>query len=142
MAEEIIADLRQEEPEREVDVIIEPGLIVNGDSRLLRAVLENLLGNAWKFTGKREQARIKVGVTHSENYPIYYVKDNGAGFDMAYADKLFGAFQRLHRTTEFQGNGIGLATVQRIIHRHGGKVWAEGEVGKGATFYFTLDKAV
>ncbi len=139
IAEEIIAELQQNEPERDVDIIIEPNLIVNGDPRLLRAVLENLLGNAWKFTGKREQARIKVGVTHSENYPIYYVKDNGAGFDMAYADKLFGAFQRLHRTTEFQGNGIGLATVQRIIHRHGGKVWAEGEVGKGATFYFTLD---
>ncbi len=142
IAEEVVTELREGSPERDVTVSIAPDLVVNGDPRLLRAVLENLLGNAWKFTGKREHAYIEVGVTNVDTLPIYYVKDNGAGFDMAYVDKLFGAFQRLHRTTEFKGNGIGLATVQRIIHRHGGKVWAEGEVGAGATFYFTLDSYV
>jgi light-regulated signal transduction histidine kinase (bacteriophytochrome) len=101
-------------------------------------VLENLLRNAWKFTGSQPQARVEFGLTELDGTPTYFVRDDGVGFDMAYADKLFGAFQRLHKTTEFPGTGIGLATVQRIVRRHGGSVWAEGAVGQGATFYFTL----
>ena len=112
--------------------------MVNGDARLLRVALENLLGNAWKFTGKRDQARIEFGLTEHDGQQACFVRDDGAGFDMAYADKLFGAFQRLHDHSEFQGEGIGLATVQRIMHRHGGQVWAEGAPEQGATFYFTL----
>ena len=109
-----------------------------GDARMLRSVLENPIGNAWKFTGKNPQARIEVGVTGHDGAPAYYVRDDGAGFDMAYVDKLFGPFQRLHSTAEFEGTGIGLATVARIVQRHGGRVWAEGNVDRGATFYFTL----
>ena len=105
---------------------------------MLRVVLENLLGNAWKFTGKRDRARIEFGKTEHEGKPAYLVRDNGAGFNMTYANKLFGAFQRLHSGKEFAGTGIGLATVQRVIHRHGGQVWAESAVEQGATFYFTL----
>jgi light-regulated signal transduction histidine kinase (bacteriophytochrome) len=134
----VAADLRKRQPERDAEVVIQPGLTARGDARLLRVALENLLDNAWKFTGKRPQARIEFGALTRNNELTYFVRDNGAGFDMAFADKLFGAFQRLHAAAEFQGTGIGLATVQRIIHRHGGKVWAEGAVGNGATFYFTL----
>ena len=117
---------------------ITPNLKAYADLNLLQIVLENLLNNAWKFTSKREQAKIEFGSKHENAETIYFVRDNGAGFDMAYANKLFGAFQRLHAMTEFPGTGIGLATVQRIINRHGGRVWAEGAVGKGATFFFTL----
>ena len=124
--------------ERQVEVVIAPDLIVNADMNLLRIVLENLLGNAWKFTQKHPSARIELGVTERDNNTTYFVRDDGAGFDMAYVNKLFGAFQRLHDDSEFEGSGIGLATVQRIIQRHGGVVWAEGAVEKGATFYFTL----
>jgi len=134
----IVAELQQAHPERQVECVIAAGAVVNGDAPLLRVVLENLLGNAWKFTQKQPQARIEFGVTQHDGTPVYFVRDNGAGFDMAYADKLFGAFQRLHARTEFEGTGIGLATVQRIIHRHGGRIWAQGAVEHGATFYFTL----
>ncbi|HWP34685.1 MAG TPA: ATP-binding protein, partial [Thermodesulfobacteriota bacterium] len=138
LARDIVAELRGREPERPVVVEIADGLVTRGDPRLLRLALENLLGNAWKFTRGRTPARIAVGVEQGEGEPAYFVRDNGAGFDMAYAGKLFGPFQRLHAAAEFEGNGIGLATVQRIVHRHGGRVWATGAVGQGATFYFTL----
>jgi two-component system, sensor histidine kinase and response regulator len=138
LAHAVAAELRETQPGRQVEFVIAPGLVVNADATLLRVVLANLLGNAWKFTGTQAQARIEFGVTQQEGHTVYVVRDNGVGFDMAYADKLFGAFQRLHRTTDFAGTGIGLATVQRIIHRHGGHVWAEGAVNQGATFYFTL----
>ncbi|HEV8223768.1 MAG TPA: PAS domain S-box protein [Rubrobacteraceae bacterium] len=138
LVEGVVEDLRATSPEHEVDVIVEEGLVVNGDESLLRVALENLLGNAWKFTRDRTRPRIEFGTLEHEDTPAYFVRDNGVGFDMAYADKLFGAFQRLHSTGEFEGTGIGLATVQRIIHRHGGRVWAEGNIGSGATFFFTL----
>jgi len=138
MAKAIAGDLREAHPERRVDFVIAEEAVAQGDRRLLRVVLENLLGNAWKFTGKHPHASIEFGVTGDGGGPAYFVRDNGAGFDMAYAGKLFGAFQRLHRADEFPGTGIGLATVQRIVRRHGGRVWAEGEMGQGATFYFTL----
>ena len=138
LAKAAAAELQNREPGRQAEFVIAEGMEVNGDKRLLMVVLENLLGNAWKFTEKHPRARIECGVTQVNGKPAYFVRDDGAGFDMAYADKLFGAFQRLHGTTEFPGTGIGLATVQRIIHRHGGQVWAEGAVEQGATFYFTL----
>jgi signal transduction histidine kinase len=134
-----IADaLQQEYPDRQVEAIIAPGLVGHGDARLLQIVLENLLGNAWKFTAKCPCATIEFGTVPYNGQMAFFVRDNGAGFDMAYANKLFGAFQRLHGLAEFSGTGIGLATVQRIIHRHGGHVWAESVVGQGATFYFTV----
>ena len=126
------------QPGRQVEFIIQEGVKVRGDSHLLQIVLENLIGNAWKFTSNHSTARIEFGVQNQNNTPVYFVHDDGAGFNMKYASKLFGAFQRLHTVSEFSGTGIGLATVQRVIHRHGGKVWAEGEVEKGATFYFTI----
>jgi PAS domain S-box-containing protein len=138
LARAVAAELQGAQPERQVQFAIAEGLVAEGDEGLLRVVLENLLGNAWKFTSKHPRARIEFGVTQVEGQPAYFVRDDGAGFDIAYADKLFGAFQRLHATEEFEGTGVGLATVQRIIHRHGGRVWAEAEVDKGATFYFTL----
>jgi len=138
LARAIAGNLQEAQPERQVTFIIPDGLIADGDPRLLRVALENLLRNAWKFTAKHPRATIEFGVTQRDGTPAYFIRDDGAGFDMAYAGKLFGAFQRLHALTEFEGTGIGLATVQRIIHRHGGRVWAEGEVEKGATVYFTL----
>lgn len=134
----VVAELARSEPDRRVDTRIADGVIVEGDQALLQLVLENLLGNAFKFTSKTKDARVEFGVERQNGGPVYYVRDNGAGFDAAYADKLFGAFQRLHSEAEFPGTGIGLATVQRIIHRHGGRVWAEGAVDGGATFRFTL----
>jgi light-regulated signal transduction histidine kinase (bacteriophytochrome) len=125
---------------RRVEFQVEEGLCAQGDNRLLGNVLDNLLGNAWKFTSKRPLARIEVGKSLEGESPAFFVRDNGAGFDMAYADKLFGTFQRLHSTTEFEGHGIGLATVQRIVQRHGGRIWAEGQVGVGAMFHFTLSQ--
>ncbi len=138
MVENMAAELKMLEPERRADFVITPGIKADGDKLLLHSVLQNLLDNAWKFTSKHERARIEFGVTEQEDNKIYFVRDDGAGFDMKYADKLFGTFQRLHGTDEFPGNGIGLATTQRIIYRHGGRVWAEGDVEKGAAFYFTL----
>ena len=138
MAEGIVQELRKSQPERKVEFVSADDLCVEGDAWLLRIALENLLGNAWKFTAKSSAARIEFGLAQQERAYVYYVRDNGAGFEMAYADKLFGVFQRLHSVEEFPGTGIGLATVKRIVHRHGGEVWAEGRVGKGATFYFTL----
>ncbi len=139
LAGEVLAELQKREPDRRVECRIEPGLTAEGDARLLRVALDNLLGNAWKFTGRQPRPRIEFGAHLRETGgPVFFVRDNGAGFDMTYAGKLFGAFQRLHSLSEFPGTGVGLATVQRIVHRHGGRVWAEAAVGKGATFYFTL----
>ncbi|MCG3113272.1 MAG: PAS domain S-box protein [Candidatus Manganitrophus sp. SB1] len=138
LARSIAEELQAADPKRRVTFLIQDRMKAEGDRGLLRIALENLLGNAWKFTSKRPKAIIEFGRVEQEGKPTYFVRDNGAGFDMAYADKLFGAFQRLHSMSEFEGTGIGLATVQRIIHRHGGEVWAEAEVEKGATFYFTL----
>ncbi len=132
------ADLKKTDPARDVTFAIAPHLVVRADAGLMRIVLQNLLGNAWKFTGKRSSARVEVGAMAHDGRRAFFVRDDGAGFDMAYAAKLFGAFQRLHAAAEFPGSGIGLATVQRIIHRHGGQVWAEGAPDRGATFYFTL----
>jgi PAS domain S-box-containing protein len=135
----VVAELQKGDAERAVAVHVEEGLVAQGDKRLLRIMLSNLLGNAWKFTSKREHAEIAFGQEReASGETVYFVRDNGAGFDMAYVNKLFGAFQRLHTTSEFEGTGIGLATVQRIVNRHGGRVWAEGAIGQGATFYFTL----
>jgi PAS domain S-box-containing protein len=140
IAGKAVEELRQSDPERQVEFVIAEELAVYGDARLLQVAVENLLGNAWKFTGNHAQARIEVGAMEQDGQTVYFVRDDGAGFDMAYADKLFGAFQRLHGMNEFPGTGIGLATVQRVIHRHGGQIWAEGGVEKGATFYFTIEK--
>jgi signal transduction histidine kinase len=138
LAENILTELQRNYPERRIRFSVAPNLNARGDSRLLQVVLENLLNNAWKYTSKQEDAEIEFGSRQENDQTIFFVYDNGAGFDMAYVDKLFGAFQRLHGMTEFPGTGIGLATVQRIIHRHGGRIWAEGVVNQGATFFFTL----
>ena len=139
MAREILSGYQAQEPEREVALKIQDGLAVMGDANLLKVLMENLLGNAWKFTNKTEKPIIEVGETQVEEKSVYFVRDNGAGFNMKYVDKLFGVFQRLHQMEEFPGTGIGLATVQRVILRHGGRIWAEGAVDRGATFYFALN---
>ena len=139
LASHICTNLQQAHPERQVKFAVQKGLVTHGDVRLLQVVLDNLLNNAWKFTSNQLQAKIEFGAILKENsIPVYFVRDDGVGFDMAFVDKLFKPFQRLHGMREFPGNGIGLATVQRIIHRHGGQVWAEGVLNQGATFYFTL----
>jgi len=140
IARSIIANLRNEEPRREVEFALDDPIVAEGDARLLQVALDNLIRNAWKFTGKTPHPRIELRARYENGKPVYCVRDNGSGFDMKYADKLFGIFQRLHAANEFPGTGVGLATVQRIIHRHGGKVWAEGEVDKGAAFSFTLQE--
>lgn len=142
IASEILQELGSNDPERQVSINVMPNLVTEADPKLIRVVLQNLLANAWKFTAKVPAAEIKFGATHIEGQNAFYVSDNGAGFDMAYADKLFGAFQRLHNAQEFEGNGVGLAIVQRIINRHHGRVWAKGSQGQGATFYFTLPRQV
>lgn len=138
LAREVAAELQVGDPGRSVTFRIADGVVASGDAGLLRLVLENLLGNAWKYTGGTEGALIEFGAEADGGARLFFVRDNGAGFDMKYADRLFGVFQRLHTAAEFEGSGIGLATVQRIIHRHGGRIWAEGGVGSGATFFFTL----
>ena len=138
LAQTIADELRATEPNRTAEFVIAPGLQAQGDPRLMRVVLENLLRNAWKFTSKRNSARIEFGRTADNGHSAFFVKDNGAGFDPNYSSRLFGAFQRLHSASEFPGTGVGLATVQRIILRHGGKVWAQGDINLGATFFFEL----
>jgi signal transduction histidine kinase len=138
LATAILERMREAEPDRVVETRIRPGVVVSGDGQLLRIALTNLLENAWKFTAKQPEASIEFGLSSVAGESTYFVRDNGAGFDMAHADRLFGPFQRLHLATEFPGSGIGLATVRRIVHRMGGRVWAEGLVGRGATFHFTL----
>jgi len=138
IARDVAEELKRGNPSRQVTIHIEDGLVAEADSRLMRVALENLLGNAWKYTTKVPISRIQVGAKQSEVGPVFFVRDNGAGFDMRYADKLFRPFQRLHRESDFSGTGIGLATVYRIIERHGGRIWAESTVDQGATFHFTI----
>ncbi len=138
MVREIVAELAKDAPTRAVELVVADGVWVSADPRLIRVVMDNLLGNAWKYTGRNRSARIEFGAEVRKGEQTCFVRDDGAGFDMTYADKLFGPFQRLHSVEEFEGTGVGLATVQRIINRHGGSVWGEGEPGVGATFYFTL----
>lgn len=138
MAQNILAGLQAADPARRAEITLEANIAVTGDSRLLRLALENLLGNAWKFTCRNEVAKIFFGRNTDDGVPAICVRDNGAGFDQKYAGKLFGAFQRLHSDAEFEGSGIGLAKVQRVMHAHGGRVWARGQRDAGASFYFTL----
>ncbi len=138
IARQVAGELQQREPQRKVEVSVWDGMQANADPRLLRAALDNLIGNAWKFSAKSEHPRIEIGLLRDGAESTFFVRDNGAGFDMRYAGKLFGAFQRLHSADEYQGTGIGLATVQRIVHRHGGRIWADAKPGKGAVFFFTL----
>jgi light-regulated signal transduction histidine kinase (bacteriophytochrome) len=134
----VAATLGARDPERAVEVVIQPDLTAHLDPQLAGTLLENLLGNAWKFTGKAVEPRIEFRSIDHDGSRAFVVRDNGAGFDMTFAGKLFAPFQRLHTAGEFPGTGIGLATVQRIVHRHGGQIWAEGRVGSGASFFFTL----
>jgi len=140
LGREIAGTLKKAQPERAVEMIIAEDMLTDGDASLLQAVLENLLSNAWKFTQKQSTPRIEFGVLYQDHEAVYFIKDNGAGFNMKYVNRLFAPFQRLHRATDFPGTGVGLATVQRIIIRHGGRAWAEGVIDEGATFYFTLAK--
>ena len=139
LARKVATELQASQPERQVAFTITDGLTVTGDPNLIEVALDNLIGNSWKFTSKKQDAAIEFGATDLEGDTAYFVRDNGAGFDMAYADKLFDTFQRLHLERDFPGTGIGLSLVQRIVRRHNGRIWAEGAVGRGATFYFTLN---
>jgi signal transduction histidine kinase len=139
LAQAIIDDFRVTQPQREVDIFISEELTARGDEHLLKIALTNLLGNAWKYTSKKQQSRIEFGSSVKYNESVFFVRDNGAGFSMEHAGKLFKPFQRLHSENEFSGTGIGLAIVHQVIIRHGGRIWAESEPGKGATFYFTLE---
>jgi light-regulated signal transduction histidine kinase (bacteriophytochrome) len=140
LANGVMQQLRDQEPDRPLSLNITPDLTVQGDERLLRAVLENLLGNAWKYSSKKTQTEIKFGCETQGDETVFYVSDQGAGFDMQFAHRLFVPFQRLHSADQFAGTGIGLATVQRIINRHGGRIWVNAKPEHGATFYFTLPK--
>ncbi|HET9992956.1 MAG TPA: ATP-binding protein, partial [Kofleriaceae bacterium] len=137
----VAATLAASQPERVVEMVCPDTLLVTADPRLLQVIVTNLVGNAWKFTGNVAHARIEVGEIQCDGARAFYVRDNGAGFAMAHAANLFGPFQRMHTVREFAGTGIGLATAQRIVHRHGGRIWAESAVDAGATFYFTLESA-
>jgi hypothetical protein len=138
LAQVVLLELKHAEPTRKVEFAIQEGVTGEGDPRLVRVLFETVLGNAWKFTAPNEAGRIEFGAVEREGRTVYFVRDNGVGFDMEYADKLFGVFQRLHRADEFEGCGVGLAIAQRVVQRHGGRIWAESEVGRGATFHFTL----
>lgn len=138
LVEQLLANVKAQEPQRQVTCVVQKGVTVTGDARLLSAAMKNLVENAWKFTSKRPSARIEFGTVEKDGEMAVFMADNGAGFDMAYADKLYVPFQRLHSPNEFEGNGVGLATVARIVQRHGGRIWAESRVDQGATFYFTL----
>jgi len=139
LADEICQELRKSNPERAINIQIAKNLKAEGDERLVRVALENLINNAWKFTTQNSNPHIEIGKKIQDGKKLFYVRDNGVGFNMNYSEKLFGAFQRLHTVDEFPGTGIGLAIVKRIVHKHGGKIWAESEPGQGATFYFTLE---
>lgn len=139
MATDVLAEYANSSPERKVSTVVQQGLTAEGDQNLLLVLMDNLLGNAWKYTGKTVEPKIEFGAREMDGKTVFFVRDNGAGFDMNHADKLFGVFQRLHSDKDFKGEGIGLATVQRIISRHGGRIWAEAALNKGATFYFSLD---
>jgi light-regulated signal transduction histidine kinase (bacteriophytochrome) len=141
LVEEVLQELALTEPNRCVKTVVEPDLTVTGDADLLKILMSNLIGNAWKYSARSEQACIEFGIMTSSHVPVYFVRDNGAGFDMNQVGKLFQVFTRLHDHSEFSGSGIGLVTAQRIITRHAGRIWAEGAVGCGATFYFTLAPA-
>jgi light-regulated signal transduction histidine kinase (bacteriophytochrome) len=141
MAQAIISRLQQQNPTLQADFIIQPGLTALGDAGLIEIALKNLLDNALKFSSKTDHGRIEFGQVDQDGGKAFFVRDNGVGFDMAYSNKLFGVFRRLHKASEFPGTGIGLASVQRIINRHGGRIWAEARVNEGATFYFTLREA-
>ena len=141
LIEKTVVELRDQDSQRNVSITVTKDVTVHGDVTLLSLAIQNLIGNAWKYTGKVDQATIDFGIASEDDETIYFVKDNGAGFNMEYAGKLFGTFQRLHRVDEFEGTGIGLATVRRVIQRHGGRIWATAEPDKGATFFFTLDAA-
>jgi light-regulated signal transduction histidine kinase (bacteriophytochrome) len=142
LAREVACRLQENEPARSMDFAIQAGLTTQGDRNLLEIVLSNLLANAAKFTGSRAQARIQFGQIKQDGELAFFVRDNGVGFDMKYASILFGAFQRLHKHSEFPGTGIGLATAQRVLRRHGGRIWAESRLNEGATFYFTVGPAL
>jgi signal transduction histidine kinase len=142
MARAIAADLQRNDSKRAVVFNVEPGVVARGDPRLVRVLLDNLLGNAWKYTSRHPTAQISFGRTTEDGEVVYYVRDDGAGFDLAYADKLFRPFQRLHTMEEFEGAGVGLATAQRVVRRHGGRIWADAAPEQGATFFFTLPTAV
>jgi signal transduction histidine kinase len=138
LVDSIVSDLRQRDPERHIDVAVQPNMTVHGDRRLIADLFTNLITNAWKFTSKTPEAHIEIGIVHGGPMATLFVRDNGAGFDMAYEKKLFKPFQRLHGNSEFEGTGVGLATVARIVDRHGGRIWAEAKPNSGAVFYFSL----